>query len=453
MVFKPAEREMPEGMIPESFSLDIPDRETDDFWWKEFNSRELEELIEIAFTNNLSLEKAWARLEQARAAVTMQGSSLVPGVEASAGNTWSKQNTDDGTVTSEGYSLALACSYELDLWGRLRAERNSTRLEFAATMEDLNTAAISLASEIATVWLNIISQRRQIEILQKQLETNKMYLELMELRFNKSMASVLDVYQQRQAVDRIKAEIPAAEAAEKIYMHSLALLLGRPPKACPEIKTADFPSMNGLPPAGIPAGLLETRPDIRAAQYRLQAADWSISAARADRLPSIRLSASAGYSSDKMSSLFDNWILSLANEIVAPIIDGKHRAAEVTRAKAEARAYLADYRSTVLTAIREVEDSLVRETKQDERIKLLEEQASTARKALDEAHRRYTAGLNDYLPVLLQALETDKLERSLISEKASLLIYRIALYKSLGGTWTSRLGPDGINNKAAENKE
>ncbi|OVE73581.1 hypothetical protein BVX94_03460, partial [bacterium B17] len=349
MVFKPAERTVPDDILPEAFSLSVPDRESDAYWWKEFDSNELDSLISLAFTNNLSIEAAWARLEQTRASAVMQGSALIPNVGISAGGTRSEQESDEGSTTSENYSLGLACSYEIDLWGKLRAVRNSANMELAASREDLNTTAISLAAEIATVWLNIIEQRSQINILKKQLKINETYLELMELRFNNSMASILDVYQQKQTVDKIKADIPVAEASERIYMNNLAILLGRTPSECPEIKTVKLPAMKSLPPTGIPAKLLDTRPDIRAAQYRLHAADWTVSAARANRLPSISLSASAGYSSDNTSSLFDNWILSLANEITAPIIDGKYRAAEVDKSKAEVKAYLADYRATVLT--------------------------------------------------------------------------------------------------------
>jgi outer membrane protein TolC len=174
---------------------------------------------------------------------------------------------------------------------------------------------------------------------------------------------------------------------------------------------------------------------------RLQAADWQVAAARANRLPAIRLTATAQYGKGDMDVLFDNWLLSLAGNLTAPIFDGSRRAAEVDRRQAFADENLSAYRQAVLTAIKEVEDALVSEVKQREHIKALENVLVTARKALEEAGIRYRNGLTDYLPVLTQLLAVQNLERNLIRQRAILLNSRVSLYRSLGGTWTDSLTP------------
>jgi NodT family efflux transporter outer membrane factor (OMF) lipoprotein len=294
---------------------------------------------------------------------------------------------------------------------------------------------------VANRWVNIISQRMQKRLLERQLRTNLTLLELIELRFRMSMVSALDVYQQKQVVENIKAEIPLVEAEEQLLLHELALLLGKPTGTSLKISREEFPEPTEIPATGLPADLLSSRPDLRRAGMRLQAADWQVAAARANRLPAIRLTATAQYGKGDMDVLFDNWLLSLAGNLTAPIFDGGRRAAEVDRRQAFADENLSAYRQAVLTAIKEVEDALVSEVKQREHIKALEMVLVTARRALEEAGIRYRNGLTDYLPVLTQLLAVQNLERNLIRQQAILLNARVSLYRSLGGTWTDSLTP------------
>ena len=442
--FKPQERQSPEGELPRSFSLYTAESEPELRWWEEFNDIDLNVLVTKALSDNLTLKETWSRLVQARALAVQAGAALYPDLTGTAGADYARQRSDNGsakTTSTEDYSLGVVSSYELDLWGRIRAERESSLLEVSAAREDLNTAAMTLAAEVANRWVNIISQRMQKRLLERQLQTNLTLLELIELRFRMSMVSALDVYQQKQVVENIKAEIPLVEAEEQVLLHELALLMGRPPGTSLKISREDFPEPTEIPATGLPADLLSLRPDLRRAGMRLQAADWQVAAARANRLPAIRLTAGAQYGKGDMDVLFDNWLLSLAGNLTAPIFDGGRRAAEVDRRQAFADENLSAYRQAVLTAIKEVEDALVSEVKQREHIKALENVLVTARRALEEAGIRYRNGLTDYLPVLTQLLAVQNLERNLIRQRAILLNARVSLYRSLGGTWTDSLTP------------
>jgi multidrug efflux system outer membrane protein len=442
--FKPQERQSPEGELPRSFSLYTAESEPELRWWEEFNDIDLNVLVKEALSDNLTLKEIWSRLVQARALAVQAGAALYPDLTGTAGADYARQRSDNGsakTTSTEDYSLGVVSSYELDLWGRIRAERESALLEVTAAREDLNTAAMTLAAEVANRWVNIISQRMQKRLLERQLQTNLTLLELIELRFRMSMVSALDVYQQKQVVENIKAEIPLVEAEEQLLLHELALLLGKPTGTSLKISREEFPEPTEIPATGLPADLLSSRPDLRRAGMRLQAADWQVAAARANRLPAISLTATAQYGKGDMDVLFDNWLLSLAGNLTAPIFDGGRRAAEVDRRQAFSDENLSAYRQAVLTAIKEVEDALVSEVKQREHIKALENVLVTARRALEEAGIRYRNGLTDYLPVLTQLLAVQNLERNLIRQRAILLNARVSLYRSLGGTWTDSLTP------------
>jgi len=440
--FKPRTRQSPAGELPPAFSLYTAESEPANRWWEEFNDPDLNALIIEMLSDNLTLKQAWARLNQVRALAVQAGAALYPDLTGTAGASYTRQRFGNGswkTVSDDNYFLGGVSSYELDLWGRVRSGRKSALLEASATREDVNAAAMTLAAEVAQRWVNIIAQRMQKRLLEHQLQTNLTFLELIELRFHMAMVSVLDVYQQKQVVEDIKAEIPLVEAREQLLRHELALLLGKLPKTVLNISREELPKPIEIPATGLPADLLSSRPDLRAAGMRLWAADWQVAAARADRLPAINLTAQARYGEADADVLFDNWLLSLAGNLTAPIFDGKRRAAEVDRSLAVVDEKLSAYRQTVLTAIKEVEDALVNETKQREHINGLEKVTATARKALKEAGNRYRKGLNDYLPVLTQLLTVQGLERELIQKHANLLGARISLYRALGGTWTESL--------------
>ena len=452
--FKPLVRTAPEGELPETFSLYEAGPERPDRWWETFEDPELNVLVQKALSGNFTLKEAWARLEQARALVVRAGSSLYPDLNLKGGASRARQKSEDSgsktqttSLTRSGpsrttiadYSFGLISNYELDLWGRIRSEREAERLSASATRADLNTAAMSLAAAVAQRWVNIISQRVQKQLLEKQIEINNTYLELVELRFRKSMVSALDVYQQRQVVERVRAEIPLVESQEQLFLHELALLMGKPPRTQIQISRSSLPIPAEVPAIGLPADLLASRPDVRAVGMRLRAADWQVAAARANRLPSISLTGQGRYGAGEPDLLFDNWLLSLATNLVAPIFDGGRRAAEVDRTRAVADERLWAYRRTVLTAIKEVEDALVSEEKKRQHIKALRQQIDTARKALNEAQERYRKGLNDYLPVLTQLLSVQNLEQVLIRRQAELLIDRVSLFRALGGGWMDDL--------------
>ncbi|TFG92245.1 MAG: RND transporter, partial [Syntrophobacterales bacterium] len=266
--FRPSVRTSPAGKLPQEFSLFPSGPERPERWWQEFNDSELNALIEEALSGSFTLKEAWARLKQAKALAVQSGASLYPDLSVTSGSSYKRERSEsssgDRKITStEAYSLGLTASYELDLWGRIRSEQEAKILDATSTREDLNAAAMTLASEVTGNWISIISQRMQKQVLNKQLDINATYLKLIELRFRKGMVSSLDVYQQRQVVEQVKAQVPLVEEQEQLLMHTLALLLGKPPRTSLAISRNTLPESSEIPKTGLPADLLAARPDVR----------------------------------------------------------------------------------------------------------------------------------------------------------------------------------------------
>jgi NodT family efflux transporter outer membrane factor (OMF) lipoprotein len=441
-LYQPADRTDAAGNLPAAYSLysDLP--VSDSPWWQDFESPELNRLIDEALSSNFSLKEAWYRLQQARAVAVQAGAALYPDLEAGGSAEFNRRDTGGDSNSSRGnqhFSVGLVSSYEVDLWGRVAGRRKAALLDVEASEADLQAAAVTLAAEVADRWVRILSQQQQKQLLEQQLANNRTFLELIELRFKNAMVSALDVYQQKQAVESVRAKIPLVKGEIQLRKHELAALLGRPPKSNLGVHQAVFPPVNAIASVGLPADLLAARPDVRAAGKRLSAADWQLAAARANRLPALRLTAGAQYGPEDLDLLFDTWLLSLAANLTAPIFDGGHRAAEVDRVRAAVNEDLWAYRRTVLTAVKEVEDALENERRQQEHIEGLKLVADAASRGLKEAISRYRTGLSDYLPVLTQLLAVQDLERTLLQQQEQLILYRIGLYRALGGQWPAGL--------------
>lgn len=213
--------------------------------------------------------------------------------------------------------------------------------------------------------------------------------------------------------------------------HQLAVLLGRLPQSSHDLTPAGLPPLPALPETGLPADLLEKRPDVRAALNAVRAENERAAAALADRLPALRLTASAGYSAPDAAVLFDDWLWNIAGNLLAPIVDGGRRRAEKERSRAVVRERLAGSGEVLLNAMREVEDALINESKQGELIARQAEQHAVSRQTLRHARFRYERGLSDYLPVLVALGREQCTARDLVTPRREHLSYRIQLYRAL----------------------
>ncbi|SMC96076.1 efflux transporter, outer membrane factor (OMF) lipoprotein, NodT family [Desulfocicer vacuolatum DSM 3385] len=406
-------------------------------WWEQFNTTELNRLIETALTDNFSIRQAWARLEKARAATAAGKSALFPSITLNGSYTRTQTEKDAGSYNR--FSTGPWASYEVDLWGKIKADIAASKFETHASRYDLETAAMSVAAQVADTWVELIATRKQLSLAKQQLSLNTTVLDLLELRFENSMSTALDILQQREVVARAQATVPPIENQLTALSNALALLLGKTPDQCPAVQ-ADLPEqLPALPVKGVPANLLALRPDVRAADSRLTAADWNTTHARTKRLPDLSLTGNFLFQDRTLDLLLQNWVLSLGATLGATLFDGGKKDAAVAQAAAIVKERLALYEQTVTTAIVEVENSLAAEHHQRRYVDLLLAELVSARQAKEEAERRYIKGLDPFIPFLTEQVNVQKLESRLIEQKAALIKNRIALYRALGGTWTRNM--------------
>ncbi len=435
--FQPQPRPLQPLPLPKSYLVSLEATTARERWWEAFESPELNRLISDALDDNLDIRAARARLRQARAQARKAGAPLIPGLNLNgeASKSQSYRNHDlvsDSTEVNAG----LAASYELDLWGRIRAGQQAARRNADAALKDVQAAAVSVAGEVAATWVDLLAARQEISILEQQIELNTTRLELQLNRFEKGLATALDVSQQQEILAATRSELPQLRAREQILTHRLALLLGRSDPRRIELNRTALPQPIPLPDTGLPADLLWSRPDVQAAYLRLLSADWDTSVARADRFPAISLSASAALTSDSFGLSWADWLSRLSSSLTAPLLDGGSRSAEVDRTRAVADQLLADYAAALLEAIKEVHDALVREAAQRETIDRRIEELGAAKQSRTQARLRYLKGQSSYLNFLDALRNVQSLERSVLKARAELLTYRIALYRSLGRRWS-----------------
>lgn len=431
-----------DGAIPTDGAVRPPDR-----WWEAFGDAELDAYVERALAGNLDIKRGWARLAQIRALAEGAEAGLWPTLtaDASVGRQRTVFNLGEpiGLVANEtpSYTLGLSARYEVDLWGKVGSAESAAEADARATRFDLETAAMTLSGRVTEVWLGIVGEREALRLLDEQEATSKKFVDLLELRFGQGAATALDVLQQRQAHAALTAQRPLSKARLGVYEHQLAVLLGQVPGAVAAPARAELPALPPAPDAGLPVELLGRRPDIRAAQARVVAADYRVGAAIADRYPAISLSGRIGFQAAHLEDFIDSWIWNLAASLVAPLFDGGRRAAEVERQKAALEDVLHGYAQVVLAAIVEVEDALVQEAHQAEYVRELDAQLAIARSSLDEARQRYVTGLTSYLNVLTSLRALQQVEQSHLAARRQLLSTRIQLYRALGGAWTETLAP------------
>lgn len=401
-------------------------------WWAGFGSAELDALMGEAIAANRDLAAAVARIAQARAAATVAGSPLWPSAGVSVSAERSLSERDDSTeIDSEGQAL-LSVAYELDLWGGNAAAATSARAETDAAIYDRDTVALVLQADVAANFFQVLALKDRIELAERNLDTARQLMHLVEVRFKAGAANALELAQQRTSLLAAQAELPPLQLSLAQTQHALAVLLGRAPQGF-AVHTASLSALR-LPTlaGGQPDELLTRRPDIRAAEARLIAANADIGAARAALFPGVELSASAG-----VTGLLDggsSTVASIVASLAQTLFDGGGRRAQVRLSQARREELVQDYAQSVLTGLQEVEDSLVSLQANAQRAQLLAQTAAQAREALRLAQTRYRAGAEDLLAVLDSQRSAINADDSRVQAELARFMATASLVKALGGS-------------------
>lgn len=411
-------------------------------WWQGFGSTELAQLIDEAQRSSPDLITAAERVRQAEVAVGIAGASLFPSVNVS-GST-STRRTDGRNIsatTTESTGVSLGVSYEIDLWGRLSAGRQSAEASLRASQYDLETARLSLTTGVANAYFQVLATRVRLKVARDNLDIAERVLRVVDARYRNGAASELDLTRQRSTVLSLRAALLPLETQERQTLSALALLLGRPPQGpngeSMAVATASLDSL-AVPAvsAGLPSQLLTRRPDLASAEAQLAAADADVAAARAALLPSIQLSGSAGVATAALLSLSNPAAsVGLSASIVQTLFDGGRLRGQVQLSESQRRVLVETYRQAVYTALKEVNDALgnaERNRKQEEVQTAIRDENE---RSLRLAATRYREGADDLLTVL-------DAQRSLFSAQDQLAQLRLArltsaldVFKALGGGW------------------
>jgi len=404
-----------------------------DRWWHDFHDPLLDRLMEEALAGNLDLRQAYARLEQLEAASRVADAGRWPAVNLEAQTGRSGQPAAGGTVAGSSQRLSLAAGFELDLWQKLKSKSDAARLDVLAGREEVQTLYLLLTSQLADRYYLAIEQRAQLSRLDTMIESWAETVSRVEERYRQGLAQPLDVNQARQSLAAARARRPVSEAALAETEHALALLLGRFPERNIAGDLAVLPAAPQAYPAGLPADLLQRRPDIKAAALRVRAMDERVGLALADRFPSFNLLADYGSSRSSFQMVLADSFWDVLFKAALPVLDAGRRQAEVDRSRAALKEEMHRYRQTILRALQEVEDALARNHATEQRLELLDDQLRHARASTGLATDTYFQGVAGYLPVLTAQRLQLEAETQLIGARRQLISDRISLIRALGG--------------------
>lgn len=407
----------------------------DPSWWTNFGSPELNELMDQALAGNTDLRAGVHRIEQARAALKIARADLYPSIGASAGAGRSfSRGGDTPDRADSSVSAGVDVSYELDLFGRVRANTQASRASLAATEFDQEALRLIVMGDVAGGYFTLVNLRERLAIADENLANAREVQRIVKARFDAGSVSQLDLSQQNVQVATREASRASLAAQATQAQNALAVLTGRAPEGFnaqgQKLKNINVPKIV----AGQPSSLLERRPDIRASESALIAANADIGVARAAMFPSITLGSGIGLAAAGFGNPATTAIDLLAN-VAAPLFQGGRLKAGVELATARQKELAENYRSVVLTSFREVEDAMAALKAAHLRESALSTALSEARKAYSLSRQQYEAGAIDFQSVLTTQDALLSAQDSYAQTRLEALLASIDLYKALGGGW------------------
>ena len=439
-------RGAPDPAVEESLA-DIP-------WWELFQDTALQELIRESLDGSFDLRMAAARVEQARARAGIAKSFLFPEVNLTGG--WSSRQVSRLTEPPEDFGqadrdfrnieLGFSMSWEIDLFGRIRREKEAATAVFLSTEEARRGVLITLVSDVAASYFELRTLDLELEIARLTLAINDQTVQFYQDRVDGGVSNQLELDQAIANRSRTAAAIPELERQIALQENLIQFLLGKPPGPIPRGAALTEQYTPPDVPAGLPSALLDRRPDVREAEELLVAANADIGAAKALFFPTISLTGFFGGASRELSDLSesDARITSLAAGLFQPIFQAGRIRRNYEAAQARFDEALAQYQKAAVNSFREVADALVTIEKLEEIRIEREKEVAALSDAADLARSRYTAGLSNYLEILIADQQLFDARRLLARTRGAALDAVVQLYRSLGGGWqTEETGEPG----------
>lgn len=416
----------------------------DDQWWKAFNDPMLDSLITVASGENYSVLAAMDRMQQARAGLRMERSSLFPSITLNGG--WLRQQSSGNTgglpqAIDHYYDASLNASWELDVFGSIRQRVKAERETFRASREEYASVQVSLCAQVASAYINLRELQQELQVVMHNCRTQEQVLNITEVRYNTGLVSKLDVAQAKSVYFSTKASIPQLEAGIGQYINALAILLGTYPQQLrPALeKTGSLPDYMEPIGVGIPADLLLRRPDVRQAERQVNAQAALLGASKSDWLPQVFLKGSVGYAARDLKDFTHR--RSMTFEIAPTLSWTLFSGTKLINATRQARAALDEavhnFNATVLTAVQETDNAMNNYRNSIKQIVALREVRNQGQETLKLSLELYKQGLSPFQNVLdaLRSLLT--YENQLTQAEGSSLLHLVSLYQALGGGYAS----------------
>ena len=411
-------------------------KEISNGWVRSFHDKKLDRLVDEAIQNNLNLKEAVAKVDAAAAMAVQAGSELKPFI--GAGGNAVKLKGDKGNSLTRSVA-ALSISWELDLWGRVRAQANAGEAAFEASEYQLEWLYQSIAAQTAKIWFVLSEARQQVNMLKKALVLYEKTLKVVESQYSQGRVTSGDVALAKSNVAQGHADLLQAEGARKKASRALEMLIGRYPAGRIDGLNRFTISLPPVP-TGLPSDLLERRPDLVAAERAIVARFYAVETAKAARLPKISLTGSLNTSRNELNNLLSagNSFWSVGSNFMAPIFTGGYLKAQVDVESAEYRAAFARYGQLALKAFSEVEQGLYNENILRLQEQYLREVVRESRKSLEVATKQFKIGKVTLLSVLQRQAIVIGAESNLIAVQSQRLQQRAELYMALGGDFRSK---------------
>ncbi len=437
------EYERPQAPLPAQFNAEqaaaTPVAEL--AWRDYFTAPELQDLIEQALERNRDLRAALLRVQEARAAWGVTRADRVPTVGASMqserGRVPGDLNFTGQPLVSSQHQLGVGLSsWELDFWGRVRSLDDAAVQSYLATQEAQRAATLVLVAQVADGYLGLREIDQRVRLAEQALATRAESRRVFQRRLQVGSASELELVQADLLWQQAQALLSQLALQRSTQLHALGVLVGDPGLSLPPSEQP-LAALAGLPPLapGLPSQLLENRPDIRAAEHALQAANAQIGAARAMFFPRIALTTFAGTASAELDGLFASgsraW--SFVPSVSLPIFDGGRRQANLELSEVRRDQALNSYQQAIEAAFRDVADALAARQRLDEQLQTLRGIETTLARRTQLAKRRFDAGAARYFEVLDAERDLLNAQQDVVRAEHALLSAQLSLYTALGG--------------------
>lgn len=421
-----------------AYGADVPGR-----WWELFRNKYLDQLMARAVANNPSIGAARAALKQANEAALAERGSLLPQLSASGSAARGNSTTPGSVGVYTLYTLTASASYSLDLFGGNRRSVEAAKAAAEAQGYAAEATYLTVTASLARAVIQEASYRAQIDAEREIIGSYKALLDVLSSQVSVGTSSRANLLQQQASLAQAQASLPALQKTLAQQQNAIAVLAGEFPSGY-EGRPFRLSALR-LPhalPISVPSALVRQRPDIRNAEALLHQASANIGVATANMLPDVSLSASLPTSAEKLSGLFDNSAWSLAASVTQPLFEGGRLLHSKRAAEAAYEQALANYRSTVLSAFRDVADALKALQHDREALAGYLAAEKAARDSLDLAQSLFKAGTGTYTDVLSAQTTYQNARLNRASAEADRYLDAVALFEALGGGWWNR--PDNL---------